>query len=146
MSDTVQTNIIQQFTRISSFPACLTNRMWCSTKRFHRKCLHERTRLFEVIVMIDLNSSHTCESKTDLAHISPLPAPCDITVSSHPVLADTTLVSRTVWALKLPGNCLFPDLKQKQSRGDEWNRKCDVRDKIQELQALFYALCFFFFL
>lgn len=75
----------------------------------------------------------------------------DIAASSCPVMAVTTLVSRTVWTLRLPGSCLFPDLKQIKSKVmNEMESKRYERDKTQGFFLMrenvwFYCcLCLFF--
>lgn len=69
----------------------------------------------QLMVMIDLNPSHTCEPKSCSRSYFTTSCPmCDITASSLPVLAVLVLASRTVWTLRLPGSCLFPDLTQKK--------------------------------
>ena len=104
--------------RITSSPACLTNRMWGITSRSRRKCLHDHREHFVMAVDGDDGfklKPHLWTKSWPCSCCTTSCPWCDITRSSLPVLAVTLSASRTVWTLRLPGSGLFPDLIQEKS-------------------------------
>lgn len=87
----------------------------------------------QLMVMTDLNPSHTCEPKScSCSYFTTFCPMCDITASSLPVLAVPVLASRMIWTLRLPGSCLFPDLTQKKVQRFEKKQEAGYKRGIKK--------------
>lgn len=83
----------------------------------------------QLMVMIDLNQSHTCEPKSwpCLYFTTPCPT-CDISASSLPVLAVPPSASRTIGHWGSQEAFCFLTWLRKKSKGLKLNRKKNITD------------------